>query len=317
MYRTVAASFPNTPVITTLGNNDDACGDYQSDQPDATTRAFRQLLAPLDLSRPALREAARLGSYIAPTPHAARQDVIALDDVFWSSGYKTCGGGDGAAEAAATLNWLARTLAAERRAGRTAILIMHIPPGIDAFASAEGACPKPGQPFWTGPALDGFVALASRYRDVVKVALAGHTHMDDFRVVSDRGEPVTAVRISPAVSPLFGNHPSYTVFRYSRPHGDIADYSTYSLSNRGKSAENSAWTRLYSFGATYGYPDFTPKSVYALVNQIHTDGGAPRKSYVDNFAAGATSPITPNTWNTYSCAQLALAEPQYGACRCP
>jgi hypothetical protein len=317
VYRTEKLSFPTPPVITTLGNNDDACGDYQGDQPDSSTKTLGQMLAPLEPGARARQDAARIGSYVVPMPGAQRQDVIALDDIDWSSHFKTCGGGGSEAEAEATLQWLAATLAAERKAGRTALLIMHIPPGVDAFASAPSACPAPGAPFWTRPALDAFVALASRYRDVVKVALAGHTHMDDFRIVTDRGEPAMAVRISPAVTPLFGNRPGYTVFEYSRKTGDIEDYATYSLADRTKAGDDNAWTRLYTFNATYGYRDFTPETVFDLVNKIRTNAGAPRQSYEADFAAGGTSAITPNTWNTYSCAQTALAEPQYGACRCP
>ena len=317
VYQTLARSFPDTSVITTLGNNDDACGDYRGDHPDPTTRAFGALLAPLGLSAPALRDAVRLGSYVAPMPHAAGRDIIALDDVSWSSGFKTCGGGDGAAEAQDTLQWLAQTLAAERAAGRTALLIMHIPPGIDAFGSAQAACPNPGQPFWSRPALDGFVALASKYRDVVKVAITGHTHMDEFRVVTDQGEPVTAVRISPAVTPLFGNNPSYTVFQYDRRGGAIKNYATYSVSSRAQAGDAAAWTRLYAFDSTYGYRDFTPRTVFELVNKTLTEDGQARKSYGDNFAAGGASAITSNTWTTFSCAQLVLADPQYTACRCP
>ncbi len=315
IYRTEKLSFPDTPLITALGNNDDACGDYQSDQPDATTTALSEMLAPLAPSAQARQDAARIGSYLTPMPQAVRQDIIALDDVDWSSHFKTCGGADGTVEAAATLQWLARTLAAERKAGRTAILIMHIPPGVDPFSTR--ACPATATPFWTRPALDGFVALVAKYRDVVKVAIAGHTHMNDFRVVTAEGEPVTAVRISPAVTPLFGNHASYTVFKYHRRSGVIEDYATWSLPNRAQAAEPSAWVNVDRFSATYGSPDFTPRTVFDLVSKIRAGDGALRKSYENHFAAGGTSAITSTNWNTYSCAQTALADPQFTACRCP
>jgi hypothetical protein len=302
-------------VITALGNNDDACGDYQGDQPDATTKALGEMLAPLEASAAVRSDAERIGSYAVPMPHTARRDVIVLDDVDWTNHFKTCAGGDGAAEATATLQWLSRALAAERRAGRTALLIMHVPPGIDAFSSK--ACPAPGAPFWTDSALDGFVRLASSYRDVVKVAITGHTHMDDFRVVTDRDRPALAVRISPAVTPLFGNHPSYTLFQYDLGDGDIDDYATYSVDNRAHAADPQAWKLLYRFDAQYGQHGFTPEHILALANTLRTDEGELSKAYEDNFAAGGRSSVTPANWLTYSCAQVVLAEPQYGACRCP
>jgi hypothetical protein len=315
VYRSEKAAFPDTPVITTLGNNDDACGDYQGDQPDPTSKALAQMLVPVEASAAARDDAARIGSYVVPMPHTERRDVIVLADTDWSDHFKTCAGGDGAAQSAATLQWLAGTLAAERRAGRTALLVMHIPPGVNTFSSK--ACPAPGRTFWTSAALDAFDHLASSYRDVLKVAIAGHTHMDDFRVVIDRDRPALAVRISPAVTPLFGNHPAYTLFEYDRAGGAIEDYATWSVDNRSHAADAHAWKLLYRFGAQYGYRGFTPENVLALAKTLRTDEGALKRAYENNFAAGGKSPVTDANWLTYSCAQVVLADPQFAACRCP
>jgi hypothetical protein len=315
IYRNEKASFPDAPVITTLGNNDDACGDYQGDQPDATSKALAQMLVPVEASAAARDDAARIGSYVVPMPHAGRRDIIVLGDTDWSDHFKTCAGGDGAAQAAATLQWLARTLAAERRAGRTALLVMHIPPGINTFSSK--ACPTPGRTFWTAAALDAFHRLASSYRDVLKVAIAGHTHMDDFRVITDGGRPALAVRISPAVTPLFGNRPAYTLFQYDRADGAVEDYATWSVDNRSHAADPQAWKLRYRFNAQYGQHGFTPENVLALAKTLRTDEGALKKAYENNFAAGGKSPVTDANWLTYSCAQVVLAEPQFAACRCP
>ena len=47
----------------------------------------------------------------------------------------------------------------------------------------------------------------STYSNVVRLAFAGHTHMDDFRVTA--ADPsLLPLRITPAVSPIYKNNPA-------------------------------------------------------------------------------------------------------------
>ena len=85
---------------------------------------------------------------------------------------------------AAQLAWLEWTLYRTKLRGRTASLLFHIPPGIDGYASSHGSgtCRDNVTPFLKEAYEKPFLALLERYRDILQIGYAGHTHMDDFRV---------------------------------------------------------------------------------------------------------------------------------------
>ena len=111
-------------------------------------------------------------------------------------------------------------------------LLMHIPPGINSFNSAQvvlaGGTPVA---FWQPELTSRFLQLVQRHRRVLRMAFAGHTHMDDFRVIRTAGAPDLACKIAPAISPIYGNNPGYQVYEYVRKTGVVQDYRTYYLTN--------------------------------------------------------------------------------------
>jgi hypothetical protein len=78
---------------------------------------------------------------------------------------------------------------------------MHIPPGIDSYKSAHAGTGKAAIEFWQSRYFAQFLDLMKTYGNIVQLALAGHTHMDDFRVLSpgDNTSPI-AFRITPAMT---------------------------------------------------------------------------------------------------------------------
>jgi len=79
-------------------------------------------------------------------------------------------------------------------------LLMHIPPGINSYNSAEDV--QKGESrltFWQPELTSRFLQLIRRYRSTIHVAFAGHTHMDD----SGSSRPTalgTALQDCPAIS---------------------------------------------------------------------------------------------------------------------
>src|SRR5262249_4645894 len=203
--RMLAQSFPGVPLISTLGNNDSTCGDYMLAPNSAMLIALGRDLPVVARDPQALRDFAIGGFYVTPHPTVPKHDIIVLSDVFWSHSYRDNCDPNGGDPGAAELGWLEWTLYQQKLAGRSASLVMHIPPGIDAYSSSRGACPASTRGFWQVPYAERFLALAAAYKDVLRGSYAGHTHMDDFRVVPDAGgAPILATRIAPAVSPIFG-----------------------------------------------------------------------------------------------------------------
>jgi hypothetical protein len=168
-------------------------------------------------------------------------------------------------------------------------------------------------PFWRDCFFERFLDLMESYGDIVQIALAGHTHMDDFRILgtSDASRSV-GFRITPSITSQFGNNPAFSVLHYSVKTGDILDVKTFNLdlSNLGGSAK---WAFEYSFSTTYSYTALTANNLAALAARIRTDENV-RRTFAAYYAASAPSPVTSERWQIYSCAQTQLTPDEFSSC---
>ena len=162
------------------------------------------------------------------------------------------------------LAWLEWTLYRTKLRGRTASLLFHIPPGIDGYYSSHGSgtCRDNVTPFLKEAYEKPFLALLERYRDILQGSYAGHTHMDDFRVVATAaGEPILLTHITPAISPIYLNNPGFGLVLYDRASGDLIDYATVYLTNLADAGRGEAarWAIEYTFQDAYGYTAYDPR----------------------------------------------------------
>src|SRR5262249_43168282 len=130
------------PVLAALGNNDSSCGDYQIPPNSPFLAATADQLKVLATS-PEAKSTFQLGGFFSiPHPTVASQDIIVLNTIFWSTAYKSCApdsGDPGEAE----IDWLGWKLYSARMLHHGVTLVMHIPPGMDAYNSAHGKCQDP------------------------------------------------------------------------------------------------------------------------------------------------------------------------------
>jgi hypothetical protein len=320
--RAVQERFPALQVIGTFGNNDSLCGDYGV---SAKSPLFGFLAGQWEVLRKNAAAAADFragGSYVLAHPTVPKRRIVVVNDIYWSAKYRPC---DPAGDAAAAmLAWLDRQLVRVAEAGERATLMFHIPPGIDGYSSAygRGGCAAATTPFWESAAERRFAALVARHAGVLEPAIAGHTHMDEFRVMAGAdGEALLAVKIFPSVSPIFGNAPAFTVVAYDRGDGGIRDYRIWGLRNLVGPASDPAsppeWRFEYGFGATYGEPRFDAATAARLAAAIRTEP-AVREIYArfyPGLGAGA-EPIKPDNWKTFSCVQTEFRPDGYVGCAC-
>jgi sphingomyelin phosphodiesterase acid-like 3 len=306
------------PLIYAPGNNDAVCGDYKVAPHSAMLAQIARDLPVLRRHPEARRDFAVGGFYMVPHPTVPKHDIIALNSIFWSIKYKDdcnkTGGDPGGAE----LDWLAWTLYREKAAGRTATLAMHIPPGINGYTSSQQACPQTGTPFWRSDVTKRFRALVERYKGVLTASYAGHTHMDDLRVLPDAsGAPLLATRITPAVSPIFGNNPGFAVILYDRKDAVVRDSAIVYLANLAQAGPKvpAQWRREYDFAKTYGITRYTAANVAALAKRIGANAGT-AQSYMKFYPVEAPTPINEGNLKAYACAQTSPTPAAYAACRC-
>jgi sphingomyelin phosphodiesterase acid-like 3 len=311
VVETLQSAF-NLPVYFALGNDDSTCGDYRMDPGGPFLRILSSSLRVLAHRAEAADTFRTAGFYELPHPILHSREILVLNSVLWSRRYSNCGT-DGSDAGAAEIDWLSSKLREAKTHDKKVILVMHIPPGMNSYRSSRGGNAASVAGFWLDRYALDFLNLMQNYGGRVQIALAGHTHMDDFRVLSATGaRPLVALRMTPAISPIFGNNPAFSVLRYGVRSGAIFDIATYYL-NLSNGGTNPQWGLEYRFSSAYGYHIFTPVNLAALAARIRDDPQV-RRTFLGYYAVSGRSPITSTNWPFFSCAEVHLTSTDYLHC---
>ena len=284
-------AFPRAQFVLALGNEDSACGDYGI-APDAPfLKAVATAWAPLvnrHGAAPAFAKTfAHDGFYTATLPVPGLRAIV-VDDIFWSPRYHRCGGSQvGGAE---TLAELASAL--HSRPTMRTWLVLHIPPGVDAFSTTHLAHRMVVVPFLDSGPREQLTELVNDPHNHVALLIGGHAHRFAYRLI-DAGRPRPApMLIVPSVSPIFRNNPSFLRVDV-RADGTVANAREFSLV-RGD------WTSVGDLHAL-GMAAFTTPAVLDLQARLAHDP-ALRARFADLYGGGATPEITEGNWHAYWCA---------------
>lgn len=325
----LAQTFPAAVIVPALGNNDDECGDYQL-QPGgpflADTLPIVRALTGGSAGPGFDRDWTSYGNY---SVRVGTIRVLATNTNFFSTRYRNaCGSPSDGDPGRATLAWLESELAAARQAQEPVWLLYHIPPGIDGYATLQkGMCPATMIPMWDQAYAGPFAALLRRYSDTVAASFAGHTHMDDFRLLGDAGGRYAFALITPAVSPIFGQNPAFRTITYDAA-GRVLDQTTYDLANfpelsAGGSAAP-AWQAEYTFSQHWHLPWVDLPSLDRLYSLTRDDPGA-RDSWHTLFPVSSPVYWTPfssgggqlaRAVRAFDCASGNVLPADYAQCYC-
>jgi hypothetical protein len=323
-------TFPATPIIPALGNNDEECGDYQL-QPGGPF-----LIDTLPILRRLVGSAGGPGfdrdwqSYGNFSAQVSGIRVLSTNTNFLSVHYRNaCGSAADGDPGRATLAWLEAELAAAKQAQERVWLLYHIPPGIDGYATLrQGACAGTMIPMWDQAYAGAFLALMKRYADTVTVSFAGHTHMDDFRLIADAEGRYGFILITPAVSPIFGQNPAFRTLAYDAA-GEILDQTTYDLTNLPQATTAAGgvppeWWTEYTFTRQWSLPRVDLPSLdrlYALITDApvererwHVIFPVSSPGYWAPFAAGSEQ--LAQAVRAFRCASGNVAALDYQQCFC-
>jgi hypothetical protein len=282
----VQKALPGLPVYFCLGNNDSECGDYMiATKSDFLNRLSREW-GVLAAQPQAAQSFAETGNYVAPHPTVKGMELVVLNDVYWSSRFTpdSCHLESGDPGKAA-MDWLEGRLKDAQARHLKVQLVMHIPPAADVFGTymkinQGGASAIAAQLFWTPEYEAKFLDLVKAYAGVVVSGFAGHTHMDDFRVLKEgEGNTPFFIHICPAVSPIRGNEPGFQVALYDRGTGAIRDMATYDLTNLPavKSPADARWSLEYDFDKAYGLNGYDGSTLLSLSDKIQKQDGLRQK----------------------------------------
>lgn len=314
--------FPRTIVLPALGNNDSYCGDYKIEPDGQFLAMFARAWVPLQRNKSAVTDSAFVnrfskgGYYTFPFPDARNAQMVVLNTVFFSSSYANSCGNPAADPAGDEFTWLDSVMNVVKRKNQQAWMVYHIPPGVNVYpvVNDSNSCSSAIPLMWTEQANTRFLALVRQYASQLKAALAGHTHMDDFRVIYDGAVPVSFIHITPAISPLFGNNPGFQRITYSSTALTLQNAETFYLN---VSKSGSAWTAEYNFRKTYGVDGINATTLDKVRRKILTDT-VYRMKYINLYDVSnpPLNGINRQNWRAYWCGTGALAGSSYTDCYC-
>jgi len=256
------------------------------------------------------------GGYYAVQPLGSGLLVIGLNTNSFVAGSPSYG------DANAELSWLNSQLSSAQAAGQKVWILMHVPPGANSQGIAQVAATpsdvdeKTTSMMWEPGLQSTFIQTLANYPGLVTLMLAGHTHMDEFRMLPT-GDVLEQL---PGISPCFGNNPAYKVLTITQDTFTPTDYQSFDYN---LAAMSTQFVSLYQFSTTFGAQRTLGYSLQRLYPQL---GGnqSKRDMYTLLYGSGSTTvnPVTFTPWNPinnvnwpiFACTISEMDEPDYLRC---
>jgi sphingomyelin phosphodiesterase acid-like 3 len=340
------AAYRNIPIYMALGSSDSGCQDGREDPNSdflqsaslrfaATTYTFGNRYA-------ILTNAGKYGDYsvLLPSPmHKTR--LIVMQNVFQSKTYRTCNGEAQPAGGSYTQNdWLHLQLAHAKANHEHVWIMAHLPPGVDTqsiLAKAVDICTLPGE--GRRPAPDMFLSTdfmannLDQYSDIIKLTLFGRTQRDELRLIKPARGSAIPGKLLPALSPLAGNSPAFTLATINPRTGTMLDYTVIAATGDIPTVlkGQSPWAAEYTYSAIYHLPDVSGASLEKLSASLLDDHAGSSQASIDyqhyffvsdpfgtpNPLADAQIASMKQSWPVYACSITESHAEGFRSCVCP
>ena len=293
----VRSTVGNIPVMFAVGNDD----SYADRGPDSTflsntAEYFYTNFLNGTVDHQAFLNTFKEGGYYSAEPPGTNLLVIELNTVPFSPAYPV---GDTSSAVAAELAWFDSTLASAKVDGKKVWLLIHIPPGADIYSTTQSVDNNGhitgAVMMWKPDYQASFLQILSKYPDIITLTLAGHTHMDEYRIMS----PADVLDVTPSISPRSGNDPAFKILTLSRDTLKPTDYSSL---NYDLAVMPGQFNNYYSFKEAYFMQGLSDDSLAQLFPLLVTNN-AKQALYRDYYCSGYNSSnlITDTNWPVYWC----------------
>lgn len=223
----LAKTFPTIDVYSLVGNNDSYRYDYYAEPNGAFFRETGSLWSRLiknAANRSSMQsEFSQGGYYSVVVPEQPNLRIILLNTVLFSNKAK---GKQVDGAAAQELSWLHNELQLAKEAHQRVIIAMHIPTGIDVYATLRIRLFTLIE-LWHKSYIEQFKKELKAYAPEIMAIFAGHLHSDWFQILTFDHSVEVPISGIPAVSPIFGNNPGFKIFSYSTETMQLRDFVTY------------------------------------------------------------------------------------------
>jgi sphingomyelin phosphodiesterase acid-like 3 len=317
----IRAAVGNTPVIYVVGNIDTYGVGYGPDTTflgDNAGTVYTQFLNG-GTDQPTFLGTFDTGGYYSAQLLGSKLLVIGLNTNSFFDQSPTH------SDANAELAWLGTQLSAAQAAGQHAWILMHVPPGANSQGTAQAAATvgTPGyiddettSMMWDPTDQTMFIQTLEQYPGVVTLLLAGHTHMDEYRILPTGNALVQL----PGISPVFGNNPAFKVLTIEQATLMATDFESFDYDLAKSPAQ---FTSLYRLSTTYGSLGSLDYSLQRLYPQL-VGNEARRRTYAYYYGSGTAAvnqatnapynPINNADWPIFACTISKTAEQDYIDC---
>ncbi|MEI6079753.1 MAG: metallophosphoesterase, partial [bacterium] len=291
----------NVPILFALGNND-SYADYQPEPNgsflvNSAEHFYTNFLNSIP-DHQTFVNTYDAGGYYVIDPVGSKLEVVVLNTVLFSVDAV----GDVDAAAQAELDWFSATMASAKASGKKVWILIHVPPGANIHKTAtyvdQNGHITEAKMMWQTTYQERFLQILSSYSDIVTMMLAGHTHMDEYKL------PDGFLEITPAISPIDGNNPAFKIFTVSSDDFQPSNYVAWNYDLASKPAQ---FTNYYTFSAAYpgiGTLDTFLAQLYSLFSSNADD-----KSHYENYYfSGHSTPITDANWPVFWCGIKMMTE---------
>jgi hypothetical protein len=281
----------SVPVVFAVGN----CDSYTGYGPDSgylssTVDSFYSQLLNGIADRQQFTSTFLAGGYYSVDVFEKQLKLISLNTIMCSGLIMQ----DYSIQVAKQFAWLDAQLAAAKRLNQKAWIVMHVPPGIYMGGTNDNTGQLAGvSMMWYEEYQNSFLEILAKYPGQISFLLAGHTHMDEYRILS----PEHVVEVTPGISPVFGNDPAFKLFTIDTTTFTAADYQAikYSLATAPLD-----FAKNYTFTSAYSLPSCANVSLKTLFPQL-TKSSALQALFRSAYFSGSASQslITNLNWPAY------------------
>jgi len=312
----VRSSVGNIPVVFAIGNIDSYAGYGPNilDSSLAPDNSFLVNTAELFYTkflngiadRQEFAATFTAAGYYAVEPAGTNLMVIGLNTIIFSPQLQNATSGS---TAQAQLDWFDLKLASAKAKGKKVWLLMHSPPGADIGTTTGKLATVPNSNISTSATMmwmpgyqATFLNTVSHYPGLITQILAGHTHMDEYRILPTS----EVVEVTPGISPWLGNNPAFKVVTFSSDTCKAIDYSSL---NYDLATNPLQFNTYYVFSAAYSLQGLLNNSLTQLNPMLVTDYSK-QSIYKGSYFSGHNYtvqsshmnwPITDTNWPVFWC----------------
>lgn len=255
LFKKIAESFPRISVYYTIGNDDSDKEDYhlQSDTNFLKNISYSliSLIHEKENRQSMQKTFLHNGYYSIIIKNKLR--IILFNSVLCSR-LAIYPGMDNAAHE--QFQWLHQELMDARERKQSVWIAMHIPEGIDVFASEnlfKIIKRLNNQPvsFWKQWCTDAFNHEIDAFSDNITSILTAHTHADWFQILPTPTKSIPMIG-TPSISPIFGNNPGFKLYYYDTHSHELINSKTFYYNEYSEAySQEKKWQEEYDFNQIY------------------------------------------------------------------